>query len=443
MTAADQNHQPKQAPASAGRFHSLVLLDSARKHERRVKAQQDRSGEVAQVFHDSGALERRKADVEHAARAAFKVVQFLIDHGAVIGQFCFMRRALDEAGNRTGKREPHFPVAAKPAGSTDKLTFTTVALASITVSKLRSWVQAGRTKVTAKTKNWAREAELCFRLADQVRDIIFVDDVMAARLSELHRLGLWRVVMETSQDNFQVLLKLPVAGGPRARRMAQTAVTAALGGDPRSTVDDKWHRLPGSYNNKMRDGGEVGIDWLTRLPITDPSNGAPVSDGASVPSHWLPAGWPAALKLDDQCAPINAPARVPRSVIIDDGPARALSSIKLPARVRKIGHDSTREFVTAAEYLKAGASLPAVFNHVLKLAEARGKYIKVKAGASEYVRRTLAGVLADLEHHLGAGGRKLFDKHEANASDLGCHPSGFDKAGEAAAERAGRRRKAD
>ena len=88
----------------------------------------------------------------------------------------------------------------------------------------------------------------------------------------------------------------------------------------------------------------------------------------------------------------RSPEQAPPTVIVDDGQVRALSSIKLPARVRKIEHDSTREFVTAAEYLKAGASLPAVFDHVVKLAEARGKYSKVKAGASAYARRTLAGV---------------------------------------------------
>ena len=432
MTAQDQP-KPKQAPAQPSRFQSLVSLDAARKHERRTKALQDRSGEPGQVFHDQGALERRKADVDHAARAAFQVVEFLMERGAKTGHFCFMRRACDGEGNRTGKRDATFPVAVRKAGSTE--SFTQVALADVTIAKLRSWINSGRTKVTTKTKRWAREAELYFRLADEVRDIILVDDVAAARLPELRRLGLWRVAMETSSNNFQVLLKLPSAGGPLARQAAQAAVAAALGGDAGSTAEDKWHRLPGSYNNKLNDAGRAGIDWLTRLPITDPSNGEPVADGAPVPAHWLPVAWPAVVGKDDSPLTVKAPP----SVIIDDGKVRALSSIKLPARVQKIENDSTREFVIAAEYLKAGASLQAVFDHVLRLAEARGKYVKVKSGASAYARRTLAGAMADFERHTGAAGRKLFDRHESGARVLGCHPADFTKARHAAAVRAGRR----
>ena len=454
MTTADQD-QPKQAPARPKPFQSLAALDAARKHARRAKARQDQSGEAGPVFHDPGALERRRADIDHAALAAFQVIELLMEHGAKTGHFCFMRRERDDDGNRTGERGPTFPVGAgarkskagkAESGSADPDPFTPVTLASVTIAKLRSWINSGRTKVTTKTKRWAREAELHFRLADEVRDIILVDDVAAARLPELRWLGLWRVVMETSEDNFQVLLKLPSAGGPLARQAAQAAVAAVLGGDARSTTSEKWHRVPGSYNNKDKNKDKlntaarpVGIDWLTRLPITDLSNGEPVADGAPVPAHWLPAGWPAVVEMEDRPLTVKAPEQAPPTVNVDDGQVRALSSIKLPARVRKIEHDSTREFVTAAEYLKAGASLQAVFDHVLKLAEARGKYVNVKAGASAYVRRTLAGVMADFEHHLGAAGHKLFDRHESGARDIGCHPSGFKKAREAAADRAGRR----
>ena len=147
MTDQDQ---PEQAPARPNRFQSLVLLDAARRHARRAKARQDQSGEAGPVFHDPGALERRRADIDHAALAAFQVIELLMEHGAKTGHFCFMRRERDDDGNRTGERGPTFPVGADArkskagkeagkaeSGSTDPDPFTPVTLASVTIAKLR------------------------------------------------------------------------------------------------------------------------------------------------------------------------------------------------------------------------------------------------------------------------------------------------------------------
>ena len=434
--AADKN----RPPARPNPFQSLVLLSLSRMDARRKSAREDQSGEAGQAFNDPGALERRRADIEHAANSAFKVIEFLIETGATTGHFCFMRRERDDAGSRTGQRGPTSPVTTKKADGKDgenKDPFTSVMLAKVTGAKLRSWISAGRTKRTSKTKMWAREAELHFRLADDVRDIILVDDVTPDWLPRLRLLGLWHVAMETSPANFQVLLKLREPVGNDGRQAAQAAVAAVMGGDLKSVTFDKWHRLPGSYNNKLHAGGRGGIDWMTRLPITDVSDGPPVADSAPVPNAWLAniALFPSASELPATVAPVAS------SVPAVYAPTVPIRSIKLPAQVLRIANDSAREFAIASELMKAGASLGDVTDHVVALAERRGKYIKVKGGAHKYAQRTLAGVMADFEFHLGAAGPQLYGRHEAESCRLGCYPGDFKRARGAAAERAGRRRK--
>ena len=369
--------------------------------------------------------------IDQGAASWLKVLQFLHSFGESEIEVCYMRREL-VGGSRVGDRGPTF--ATTGAGA-----LTVVQLAEVIdePKRLRSWVMAGAMRRQPWNKGFAKEAELYMRLSSSLRSVVMIDDLKEAQINAIRRLGLWRVEMETSQDNFQVLLLLPVAASADARQAAQASITAILGGDLGSTAADKWHRAPGSKNNKPGPDGK-GVNWICQLRHC--------CDGAPLPAAWLPEGWPTVIAA---ITPVPDPSTSTDGAITQRIEPKAaqqqplvcvlLSSIELPAGMSKMSNPSAREFALAAEYLKRGASLAAVAEHLEGLAAARDKYKKVKGGAMAYSLRTLAGVLAEFEISAGALEQRLAAIHSAEARRLGCHPEDFSKARRAAAGRASRR----
>ncbi len=406
-------------------FSSLMAVQKARDAARLAKMKRDHQNQFEGS--DGSALRIWHELIDQGAVSWLKLLQFLhngVGESAI--DVCYMRREL-VGGFRVGDRGPTFGVSGGGA-------FTVLHLADIIdkPARLRRWLMAGAMRRQPWNKSYAKEAELHMRLSSRVRSVVMIDDVPEAQINAIRRRGLWRVVMETSEDNFQVLLLLPEAAGPEVRHIAQASIASMLGGDTDSTAAEKWHRGPGSKNNKSGKDGK-GVNWICQL--------RDCCDGAPLPMEWLPAVWPPAV------LPVLEPSDSTDAAItqqIEPEVAQQhhvwvpLSGIELPAGLSKISNPSVREFAIAAEYLKRGASLSAIAGHVEGLAAARDKYKKVHGGAMAYALRTLAGVFADFEISTGAPERRLFVIHSAEARRLGCHPDDFFMARGAALGRAGR-----
>ncbi|MEP7295754.1 MAG: DNA-primase RepB domain-containing protein [Burkholderiales bacterium] len=416
--------------AAPNPFSGLMVVQKARDAATLEKMKKDHQNQFEGS--DGSALRIWNELVDQGAASWLKLLQFL---HSVVGEseidVCYMRRELVR-GLRVGDRGPTFAMAGRGA-------LTVLSLTDIIdkPARLRRWVMAGAMRRQPWNKAYSKEAELHMRLTSRVRSVVMVDDVPEAQINAIRRSGLWRVVLETSQDNFQVLLLLPEAAGADARQAAQASIASVLGGDPGSTAADKWHRAPGSKNDKAGPDGK-GVNWICQL--------RDCCEGAPLPMAWLPARWPtvvAAVPPVPEPSTDAADAAIAQRVEPEVAQQQhhvwvLLVSIDLPPGMSKIGNPSVREFAIAAEYLKRGASLSSVVDHVEELAAERDKYKKVRGGAMAYALRTLAGVLAEFEISAGAPDRRLFVMHSTEARRLGCRPDDFPKARQAAARRAAR-----
>ena len=411
--------------ASTNPFSGLVTLQKTREVARIQKKKLEH-----QRRFDGFGTDGLRIWNELVDKGAAQWLQMLVFLRHIAGEkqidVCFMRRDLVH-GQRLGERGATF----SPAGKGPLAVLDLDDLID-KPAPLKRWVKAGATARHEWNRAYALEAELHMRMSSQTRDVVMLDDLSEARVIEIRRRGLWRVVLETSPENFQVLMLLPVSVGADARQAAQASLASFLGGDLGSVAADKWHRLPGSKNNKMGPDGR-GINWFCQM--------RDCCDGDPVPMAWLPDGWPVVHVSTVVAADVHAPDSSPVGSVVAQVPSSrvALGAITLPAGLAHIKNASVREFASAAEYLKAGAWLQDVLVYLAALADGRDKYKKVKGGALAYALRTLAGVMAEFEFSSDQQMRSLYVLHSEESRQLGCHPEDFPKARGAAAGRAARR----